>query len=42
MEKLKNPDLSTEEMMRILKIKQKLNERKVALAQEKGLRNTFN
>ncbi|MGB1017690.1 MAG: hypothetical protein ACPGVH_01350, partial [Chitinophagales bacterium] len=42
MEKLKNPNLEPEMMMKLLKIKQKLNERKVELAKEKGLRITNN
>ena len=42
MEKLKNPNLEPEKMMKLLKIKQKLNERKVELAKEKGLRITNN
>lgn len=42
MEKLKNPNLETEEVMKLLKMKQKLNDRKVELAKEKGLRTTNN
>ena len=42
MELLKNPELTPEDMMKLLKIKQKLNEKKVELAKEKGLRTTNN
>ena len=40
MEKLKEKDLAENEIMKLLKIKQKLNEKKIALANEKGLRIT--
>ena len=40
MENLKKKDLDKKEMMKLLKIKQKLNEKKVELAKEKGLRIT--
>lgn len=40
LEKLKDDSLPDEEVMLLLKMKQKLNEKKVALAKEKGLRVT--
>lgn len=42
MEKLKNKNLNEKEVMKLLQIKQKLNEKKVELAKEKGLRITRN
>ena len=42
MERLKIEDLPEEELMKLLKIKQKVNEKKVALAKEKGLIITTN
>ncbi len=42
MEKIKNPETEEKELMKLLKIKQKLNEKKIELAKEKGMRITNN
>ena len=42
MEKIKDPKLTAEEQINLLKILQKINEKKVELAKEKGMRITIN
>jgi hypothetical protein len=42
MEKMKDKSIPEESLMKLLKIKQKLNEKKVALAKEKGTTITNN